>query len=411
MEQIFALDGKELAGGVAQARLFEFAGDRSLMKLDGADHRTHRGCLSRALDPAGMPELGDLVLGRVHDEVVTWPRGERFDLGRKLDRLALELVAQVCLAGAPEMLLETTRRGMKVLADASTPIGIALASVRLGRGPGFIRDARRLIEGHVNRRIAMARQGTTAPNSCVFHRLLSGSEGGRTGLATEDLEDGLMTVMAAMLGGLSCSMKHSFAWVLRTGGVAERVRDELRGAVAASDPRVIDENLYLDSVSKEILRLSPDIPFAVRQAMTDVAIGRWRLPLGTTLGIGIHLIHHRAATFPDPDRFVAERFVGWRPSRFDYLPFGGGRRGCVAAGLFPYLQKLILAGVLGKVRLRLLDASAVPVTSFAIVSTPARKLWAVAEPIRAGYLPPHHLPGMPRGEPVCPGAGERGRQS
>jgi cytochrome P450 family 110 len=189
-----------------------------------------------------------------------------------------------------------------------------------------------------------------------------------------------------MLGALSCSMKHSFYWALRTPGVAARIQAETAQAVDSNDPRAVAGALYLDAVCKEVLRLCPDIPFAVRRTVTDVAIGPWQLPAGTTLGIGIYLLHSREASFPQAQRFLPERFLSapggrthGRPSRFEYLPFGGGRRGCVAGSYFTFVQKLILAAAFERHQLRLCDLRDNPVTSLAVASTPARPLWAVAE--------------------------------
>ena len=151
-------------------------------------------------------------------------------------------------------------------------------------------------------------------------------------------------------------------------------------AVRGDTSQAIMRRPYLDSVSKEILRYCPDIPFALRQASTEIEINGWRLPAGTTLGIGIYLTHRRASTFPDPERFWPERFLSARPSRFEYLPFGGGRRGCVAGPLYVFVQKLILAAVTERFRLRLCDRRANPVTLMAIVSSPSRPLWVIAEP-------------------------------
>lgn len=136
---------------------------------------------------------------------------------------------------------------------------------------------------------------------------------------------------------------------------------------------------FLDAVCKEVLRYCPDIPFAIRKTSTPFELAGWRLPEGANLGIGIYLTHRRASSFKDPDRFWPERFLTARPSRFEYLPFGGGRRGCVAGPLYVFVQKMILAAVFARYRLHLCDRRDNPVTLMAIVSSPARPLWVIAQ--------------------------------
>jgi rhamnosyltransferase subunit B len=106
------------------------------------------------------------------------------------------------------------------------------------------------------------------------------------------------------------------------------------GTVATNFPGQITSRSYLDAVCKEVVRLCPDIPFGVRRSTSSLEIGKWRLPGGSTIGLCIYLLHRDEASFPQPARFLPDRFLSMRPSRFEYLPFGGGQRGCVAGPLF-----------------------------------------------------------------------------
>jgi hypothetical protein len=102
------------------------------------------------------------------------------------------------------------------------------------------------------------------------------------------------------------------------------------------------------------------------------------MPAGSTIGLCIYLVHRNEAIFSQPDRFLPDRFLSMRPSRFEYLPFGGGRRGCVAGPLFVLLEKLILASALDHLEFDLCDYRENPVTSMSLVSTQARPLWVIA---------------------------------
>src|SRR5205823_6007592 len=97
VERIFALDGDTLLGGTAQAPAVVFAGEESVMKLDGPAHREHREILAGAFRVAELPRGGADVLERIRRAVAGWPVGRRFDLGAALDRLALDLVANLGL--------------------------------------------------------------------------------------------------------------------------------------------------------------------------------------------------------------------------------------------------------------------------------------------------------------------------
>jgi cytochrome P450 len=386
VERIFDLDsdGTTLLGGTAQTPAVVFAGDESLMKLDGSTHREHREILAAAFRAAELPHGGAELLDRIRGAVAGWPVGRRFDLSSALDRLAVDLVGYLGLGEdqPPPELAAAVWRSWPTVRRASTPAGLiqaALTEVRPGGKRCPFAPVRKLVEQYLHARIE--RREHAAP--CVLRHVATGHSARGTALGAVSVRDEMMMLLTAMLGALSCSMKHSFYWALRTPGVADRVRAETAGAVAALDPRALTAAPYLDAVCKEIPRLCPDIPFAVRRTVRDVAIGPWQLPVGTTLGLGIYLLHRREASFPKADRFQPERFLtapGARAgvSRFEYLPFGGGRRGCVAGSYFSFVQKLILAAVFERHHLSLCDRRENPVTSLAVASTPARRLWTIA---------------------------------
>jgi cytochrome P450 len=415
VERIFALDsnGETLLGGTAQTPAVVFAGEQSLMKLDGPVHREHREIVAGAFRAAELPRGGNDLLERIRGAVIGWPVGRRFDLSGALDRLAVDLVGYLGLGERepPAELAAAVWRSWPTVRRASTPFGLiraALSEVRPGGTRCPFAPVRRLVERYLEGRINLGE--FAAP--CVFQHVAARG----AALDTIAIRDEMMMLLTAMLGALSCSMKHSFYWALRTPGVAARVQAQTAHAVDAGDAQSVAAAPYLDAVCKEVLRLCPDIPFAVRQTVTDVTIGPWRLPAGTTLGLGIYLLHRREASFPQAERFLPERFLAGPDggssasaragvSRFEYLPFGGGRRGCVAGPYFSFVQKLILAAAFARHQLCLCDRRENPVTSLAVASTPARRLWATA----TALAPPSWIghPAAPAGAVPIPH--DRGR--
>ena len=349
------------------------------MKLDGTAHREHREILGKALRPAELPDGGGAILNRVRDVVGSWPVRKRFDLGVALDRLALKLVADLALGEeAPEVVRAGTRT-MRHLRRASRPMGLFRRAF-VPNGRSHFDPLRRITESYLDSRAKQDGRPTDAEGPCIFERMTFGCPLHGRRLGTDDARDEMMTLLVAMMAGLSCGMKHAFYWILRTPGTQDRLGGISDRVPGARTPRAIMRRPYLDAVCKEILRYCPDIPFAVRRAAAEVEINGWRFPAGSTLGIGIYLTHRRESSFADPERFWPERFLSAQPSRFEYLPFGGGRRGCVAGPFYVFVQKLILATVTEHFRLRLCDSRANPVTLMAIVSTLSRPLWVIAEP-------------------------------
>jgi cytochrome P450 len=378
IERIFDLDGSLLSGGAAQAPLVDFAGDRSLMKLDGSAHRAHREILGKALRPSELPDGGEATLDRIRQAVSAWPVGRRFNVGEAVDQLALLLVSDLALVAASEELLAAASKTLDGLSRAARPMGLFRKALARGSRSQF-QMLRRVAEPYLESKLERGDARSHAPSTCIFGRMAAArSQRGRQ-LDGDDVRDEMMTVLVAMMAGFSCGLKHAFYWILRSPGTQARLSTSADGSAAFPPAVEIARRPFLDAVCKEVLRFCPDIPFAVRKTSTAVEIGGWHLPEGTTLGIGIYLTHRRASSFEDPDRFWPERLLSARPSRFEYLPFGGGRRGCVAGPLYLFVQKMILAAVFERFRLNLCDRRSNPVTLMAIVSSPARPLSVIAE--------------------------------
>jgi cytochrome P450 len=65
-------------------------------------------------------------------------------------------------------------------------------------------------------------------------------------------------------------------------------------------------------------------------------------------------VTHRCATvYPEPDRFLPERWSVREPPPYAYIPFSGGPRICLGAAHAMYEMKLVLAVLLQRVRFEL----------------------------------------------------------
>ena len=97
-----------------------------------------------------------------------------------------------------------------------------------------------------------------------------------------------------------------------------------------------------------------------RQQRRATVAGR-DLPAGTTVAPSILLTHSDPASFPDPEAFRPERFLGDggpRARRVGYLPFGAGPRVCIGNHFALAEAQLILATWAQRFRFRLVDGRA-----------------------------------------------------
>uniref|UniRef100_A0A0E0LXN5 Uncharacterized protein n=1 Tax=Oryza punctata TaxID=4537 RepID=A0A0E0LXN5_ORYPU len=130
--------------------------------------------------------------------------------------------------------------------------------------------------------------------------------------------------------------------------VQARVHDEL-DRVVGSDRAVTESDaaklVYLQAVIKEVLRLHPPGPLLswARLATSDVHVGGFLVPSGTTAMVNMWAITHDPKIWSDPTEFKPERFVTGLSdhvaefpiigSDLRLAPFGSGRRSCPGKSL------------------------------------------------------------------------------
>ncbi|XP_074599869.1 cytochrome P450 4V2-like [Brevipalpus obovatus] len=104
---------------------------------------------------------------------------------------------------------------------------------------------------------------------------------------------------------------------------------------------------YLDCCVKESMRICPSIHTITRHLSEDLVVDSHTIPAGTIASICIYYLHWNPKFYPEPEKFIPERFSpnsSIRPS-FSFIPFGGGQRQCVGQTLAMRLIKIVVAEI------------------------------------------------------------------
>src|SRR5207247_1749788 len=117
----------------------------------------------------------------------------------------------------------------------------------------------------------------------------------------------------------------------------------------------------------------------IRRLHAPARIGGLDLPAGVSVSACIYATHHRPDLWPEPERFMPERFLAARPSPNTFFPFGGGVRRCLGAAFATYELKIVLAEVLSRVDLRLAPGYRMRPVLRAITIAPSRGVPVVME--------------------------------
>jgi cytochrome P450 len=115
---------------------------------------------------------------------------------------------------------------------------------------------------------------------------------------------------------------------------------------------------YTRMVIKEALRLYPPNRSVGREALNDCEIGDYHVPAGTQLLMSQWVVQRDSRYFAVPEEFKPERwtteFTKQLP-RYAYFPFGGGPRVCVGQDFAMMEAVLVIATILRRFRLTLVN--------------------------------------------------------
>jgi cytochrome P450 len=161
----------------------------------------------------------------------------------------------------------------------------------------------------------------------------------------------------------------------------ERVRAEVAAlGERAVTPDDVAELALTVRVLHEALRLCPPAAGTLRAPTRDIAVDGYRVEAKTIALVNFFALHRDPTLWEnplsfDPDRFLPERSNG--RSRWQYLPFGGGRRSCIGDHFAMLEATLALATIVRSVEIESLGLDFPLETPFTVVA---------AAPIRARVL-------------------------
>jgi len=117
--------------------------------------------------------------------------------------------------------------------------------------------------------------------------------------------------------------------------------------------------------------LRPIVPDVVRRVQQPITVAGWDIPEGAFLTPCIHLAHRRAESWPEPNRFRPERFLGAKIDPYAWFPFGGGIRRCLGMAFALYEMKIVVGVTLLAARLRLAGDAPPKVVRRSVTLAPA----------------------------------------
>lgn len=162
------------------------------------------------------------------------------------------------------------------------------------------------------------------------------------------LRDQIISILLAGRDTTACTLTWVIYELSMQPQITARLRQEIIDQVGLErTPTYQDlkDMKYLQHILNETLRLYPTVPFNVRMALADTTLPTGggpdgKQPIGipkdTPIGYSTLVMQRRTDLYPPPEsgfpaveKFVPERWDGWTPKSWTYVPFNGGPRICI----------------------------------------------------------------------------------
>ncbi|XP_029646589.1 cytochrome P450 3A24 [Octopus sinensis] len=140
---------------------------------------------------------------------------------------------------------------------------------------------------------------------------------------------------------------------------------------------------YLDMCMSELLRMYPASLRLQRYAKETVKIKDWIIPKDIPIDISIYSLQHDPEYWPEPHKFIPERFAPEAKDKlnpYTFLPFGIGPRMCIGIKMARLEFKLAIATIIRKYKFVKSPKTEVPLkTSGQIFLYAKNGIWLKAE--------------------------------
>jgi len=220
-----------------------------------------------------------------------------------------------------------------------------------------IRRLDRILQDLIDERRAGSAGGA---NDFLSLLLAARDEDDGSGLSDRQARDEVMTMFLA--GHETTANALAWTWQLlgQHPDVQERARSEVRAVLGGRPPTAADMPRLplVEAVFKESLRLFPPAYVVGRRPLEDITIGGHFIPAGMNVLMCPWIVHRDERWFDRPRAFDPDRWLDGRTAslpKYAYFPFGGGPRVCIGNTFAMFEGTLILAVILQRFRLELLN--------------------------------------------------------
>jgi cytochrome P450 len=364
IKQVFTGDPKVFHAGEGNQILATVLGQNSVLVLDEKPHMQRK----LLLPPfhGGRMQGYEATMSEIAErEIASWPTGTPYKLRPRMQAMTLEIILQTVFGVRDGARMSELRTTLREFLDITTNPQFLLPLLLVGpdriRRLGPFRRRMEQVDELIYREIAERRRsGEAEQRDDILSMLVAARHEDGSPMSEEEMRDELLTLLVAGHETTATSLSWAVERLVRHPEKLERLRAEV------SEGR----EEYLTATIQETLRLRPVISVVLRKLTEPVEIGGYELPAGVSVAPCVYLAHRNPEVYPEPDRFLPERFLDNPPGTYTWIPFGGGVRRCLGAAFAQFEMAVVLRELVRRHQIRPAKPKSERVFRRAITETP-----------------------------------------
>jgi cytochrome P450 len=349
-------------------------GSNSMMAVDGVRHQRQRRMIMPSFGPGRTMEFARTFATIAETKVNSMVNSREYSLQRLMQDLALDVIVEVIFGVRASKFKDEFLGAIFEFVRRATPSVLLIPRLRTLKWPPWRRflSAQARLDRCLSHQVNEIRsQGTQAPD-CLLKTMLNTADPSGDRLRAEELRDELRMLLVAGHETTATALTWAFYYTMANPSIYDRLCAEVRSADGTPAQDVALP--YLEAVCKEALRIHSVPPLSFRTLREPLTVRGKLLPPGTNVALSLLLLHQQESVFPKGHRFIPERFLDKKYSLYEYMPFGGGARRCIASSFAMTEMQVVMATMLRQADFRLLSDSRPRLVLHHINTGPDRKI-------------------------------------
>jgi unspecific monooxygenase len=341
-----------LATTAFDSELKAIFGDSSFFTLEGMRHQRMRKLLIPKLHGKQIQIYGQIIYELVNDAIQAIPAHQPFSVLEVAQDISLQVMISLVFGSYQDERYQQIKHLMLEMVNlfASNVAGIPLFFRFLQWDLGSISpwgrflQQRQHMQGLIKGEITERRNHSDTGREDLLTLLMSATDEQGQTLTDDELMGQVLSLLFTGYESTAASIAWSWYRVHCDPAIKAKLLAELDELGASPNPLDVVRLPYLSAVCNETLRMYPVTMFMIpRLVKSAIDIGGRHVAADTLITVGTYVIHHREDLYPTPSTFNPDRFLERRFSSYEFLPFGGGMRGCIGGEVALYQLKLALA--------------------------------------------------------------------